>query len=400
MAVIGTLHILKNGSTINCECYDNVSDATPVDGGDCWQVSINGKTAYVGLQVAGKTGFDTSLHLSNSKGSSWLVQSKVVKTRKVVINQTAHQTIKVTYNGQVYTSSFTANIGASFSVSVVPETGYNAGTPNVSSGKIPYGTTDYVISASAAVIKRFTITVAQPANGNITVNGQVGTSFTFNYGTQVTIQANANSGYKVTALNVTGIGGVTNPYTFTLTGNISFTASIQANLTSNVRWKSRMFIGTWVARPKTYALPEILVSGTLKVELNGGAWNFANNKGDYVTEWSVISGTDNIPVSRTVALSAPLQYTADDGPQPRFSGIYNGNASVTIQRYDESSNTWINEWTGYVTVYYGDNDNAINNGTWSKNYGGVTTRIRPVITAIQQTGCRQDCINVYLTRIE
>ena len=207
MAVIGTLHILKNGSTINCECYDNVSDATPVDGGDCWQVSINGKTAYVGLQVAGKTGFDTSLHLSNSKGSSWLVQSKVVKTRKVVINQTAHQTIKVTYNGQVYTSSFTANIGASFSVSVVPETGYNAGTPNVSSGKIPYGTTDYVISASAAVIKRFTITVAQPANGNITVNGQVGTSFTFNYGTQVTIQANANSGYKVTALNVTGIGG-------------------------------------------------------------------------------------------------------------------------------------------------------------------------------------------------
>lgn len=400
MAVIGTLHILKNGSTINCECYDNVSDATPVDGGDCWQVSINGKTAYVGLQVAGKTGFDTSLHLSNSKGSSWLVQSKVVKTRKVVINQTAHQTIKVTYNGQVYTSSFTANIGASFSVSVVPETGYNAGTPNVSSGKIPYGTTDYVISASAAVIKRFTITVAQPANGNITVNGQVGTSFTFNYGTQVTIQANANSGYKVTALNVTGIGGVTNPYTFTLTGNISFTSSIQANLTSNVRWKSRMFIGTWVARPKTYALPEILVSGTLKVELNGGAWNFANNKGDYVTEWSVISGTDNIPVSRTVALSAPLQYTADDGPQPRFGGTYNGNASVTIQRYDESSNTWINEWTGYVTVYYGDNDNAINNGTWSKNYGGVTTRIRPVITAIQQTGCRQDCINVYLTRIE
>lgn len=207
MAVIGTLHILKNGSTVNCECYDNASDATPVDGGYYWQISINGKTAYVGLQVAGKTGFDTSLHLSNSKGSSWLVQSKVVKIRKVVINQTAHQTIKVTYNGQVYTSTFTANIGASFSVSVVPETGYNAGTPNVSSGKIPYGTTDYVISASAAIIKRYTITVTQPSNGNITVNGQVGTSFTFDYGTTITIQANANSGYKVTELNVTGIGG-------------------------------------------------------------------------------------------------------------------------------------------------------------------------------------------------
>lgn len=160
-----------------------------------------------------------------------------------------------------------------------------------------------------------------------------------------------------------------------------------------------MFIGVLVDRPKTYSLPEILVSGTLKVELNGGAWNYSGNIRDYVTQWSVVSGTDNNPVSRTVALSAPLQYTAEDG-QPRFGGTYNGNASVTIQRYDESSRTWINEWTGYVTVYYGDNDNAINNGTWSKNYGGVTTRIRPVITAIQQTWCREDCINVYMTRIE
>lgn len=206
--VIGTLHVAHNGTTWNCECYDNEDDASPVDGGDCWQITLaDGRTAYVGLQVAGKTGFDTDLCLDNNAGKTWIVQSKVVKTRRVVINQSANQTIQVTYNGQVYTSTFTANIGASFTVTVVPNTGYNAGNPNVSSGTIPYGTTDYVISASAAIIKRYTITVTQPANGNITVNGQVGTSFTFNYGTQVTIRANANSGYKVTALNVTGTGG-------------------------------------------------------------------------------------------------------------------------------------------------------------------------------------------------
>lgn len=207
MSVSGTLHIAKSGTTYNCECYSSTTEATPVDGGSYWTVKLsNGSTAYVGLQVAGKTGFDTPLQLKKS-GKTWRVQSKVVRTRRVVINQSANQTIKVTCNGQTYTSSFTANIGSSFTVTVTPNTGYNAGKPNVSSGTIPYGTTDYVISASPATIKRYTITVTQPSNGNITVNGQVGTSFTFDYGTTVTIQANANAGYKVTELNVTGTGG-------------------------------------------------------------------------------------------------------------------------------------------------------------------------------------------------
>lgn len=206
--VIGTFHVSKSGTTWNCECYDNSTDATPVNSGSYWEIKLaNGSTAYVGLcSNAGFTGFDTALNCKKN-GVTYLVQSKVVRTRRVVINQSANQTIQVVYNGQTYTSSFTANIGASFTVNVVPNTGYNAGTPNVSGGTIPYGTTDYVISASAAVIKRYTITVTQPANGNITVNGQVGTSFTFDYGTQVTIQANANSGYKVTSLDVTGTGG-------------------------------------------------------------------------------------------------------------------------------------------------------------------------------------------------
>lgn len=205
MSVIGTFHVSKNGTTYNCECYDNTTDATPVDGGSYWNIKLSdGRNAYIGLQVSGKTGFDTPLQLSKS-GKTWLVQSKVVRTRRIVINQTANQTIKIVYNGQTYTSSFTANIGGSFSVTVTPNTGYNAGTPNISNGTVPYGTTDYVISATAATIKRFTITVSQPANGNITVNGQVGTSFTFDYGTSVTIQANANSGYKVTSLDVTPV---------------------------------------------------------------------------------------------------------------------------------------------------------------------------------------------------
>lgn len=165
-----------------------------------------------------------------------------------------------------------------------------------------------------------------------------------------------------------------------------------------------MFIGRNVSRPKTYSLPEILVSGTLTVQLNGGAWNYKNNQSDYSTSWTVESGTDNYPVDATtmstIAECSTYDPNAEMGIAPIFSGTYYGNASVTIQALDETTGTWKDEWTGSVTVYYGDNDNAINNGTWSKDYGGITTRIRPVIKAITATGCREDCINVYMTRIE
>lgn len=44
------------------------------------------------------------------------------------------------------------------------------------------------------------VTVTQPANGYITVNGEVGTTFTFAAGTQVTVQAFGNTNYTVAGL--------------------------------------------------------------------------------------------------------------------------------------------------------------------------------------------------------
>lgn len=69
---------------------------------------------------------------------------------RVTITQSANQTIKVVCNGTTYTSSFDAPIGASFTVTVTPATGYNAGTPNVSSGTV---TGAISISAGAATKK-------------------------------------------------------------------------------------------------------------------------------------------------------------------------------------------------------------------------------------------------------
>lgn len=125
----------------------------------------------------------------------------ISKTREftVTINQSPNQTITVTYNGQEYTNSFVASYGSKYTVSISPKNGYIAGTLNHTSGII---TDNIIISATAATLKKYTITVTQPTNGKITINGSTGTSFIFDAGTQITVQAIANNGYKVTALNV------------------------------------------------------------------------------------------------------------------------------------------------------------------------------------------------------
>ena len=124
-----------------------------------------------------------------------------MKQFTVTITQSANQTITVKCNGTNHTSTFTAPYASTYTALIVVSNSvyYTPGTLNHTSGTI---TGNITISATPATLKRYTITVTQPTNGKITVNGTVGTSFTYNAGTSVTVQATANSGYKVTALNV------------------------------------------------------------------------------------------------------------------------------------------------------------------------------------------------------
>ena len=71
-----------------------------------------------------------------------------------------------------------------------------------SASHAPFISPASTFSATAATIQTRTITVEQPANGRIEVNGQVGTSFTFNYGTKVKIELKANTGYTPSALYI------------------------------------------------------------------------------------------------------------------------------------------------------------------------------------------------------
>ena len=121
-------------------------------------------------------------------------------TYQVIIAQTANQTITVRLNNTTnYTSSFNANYGDTYTVTITPNEGYIAGTPTQTSGTIIGNIT---ISATAATIIKCTITVTQPENGRIEVNGQTGTSFAINYGTSTKVEAIADSGYVVDSLYV------------------------------------------------------------------------------------------------------------------------------------------------------------------------------------------------------
>lgn len=123
-----------------------------------------------------------------------------INSYTVTINQTTGQTITVNDGTTNHTSSFTAPYGTKLTATLTPAEGYTAGKLNQTAATV--GTSGATFSATAATIQTRTITVEQPANGRIEVNGQVGTSFTFNYGTKVKIELKANTGYTPSALYI------------------------------------------------------------------------------------------------------------------------------------------------------------------------------------------------------
>lgn len=130
----------------------------------------------------------------------------------VTINQSPHQTITVIHYKDSretrYTTSFQVEHNDIIAMLISAEQFYTAGKlsitgsyqDNVQAEVMKNITGNVTISASPAEIMKHTITVQQPTNGHITVNGQTGTSFAINHGSQVTVEAVADSGYVVEGL--------------------------------------------------------------------------------------------------------------------------------------------------------------------------------------------------------
>ena len=179
--------------TVKCNNQSHTSSFT-ANYGSTYTASVTPNTGYNAGTISSASGTITGNITISATAAT-------IKQFTVTITQSANQTITVKCNGTNHTSTFTAPYGSTYTALIVVSNSvyYTPGTLNHTSGTI---TGNITISATPATLKRYTITVTQPANGKITVNGNVGTSFTYNAGTSVTIQATANSGYKVAALNV------------------------------------------------------------------------------------------------------------------------------------------------------------------------------------------------------
>jgi hypothetical protein len=214
-------------------------------------------------------------------------------TYTVTITQTANQTIKVTTNdGVEHTSTFTANYGTTYTVKVTPATGYNAGTPSVSSGTI---TGNLTITATAATIKTFQVTITQTANQTIKVKaGSVEhtSTFTANYGTTYTVKVTPATGYNA---------GTPSVSSGTITGNLTITAT--------------------AATIKTFTLSIGATTNQTYVATIGGVAKTATSS---ATNYTVDYGTAYSIVYTANAATAAYTYTASAA----VSGTVTADVSV------------------------------------------------------------------------
>ena len=214
-------------------------------------------------------------------------------THTVTITQTANQTIKVTTNdGVEHTSTFTANYGTTYTVTVTPATGYNAGTPSVSSGTI---TGNLTITATAATIKTFQVTITQTANQTIKVKAgsvEYTSTFTANYGTTYTVTVTPATGYNA---------GTPSVSSGTITGNLTITAT--------------------AATIKTFTLSIGATTNQTYVATIGGVAKTATSS---ATNYTVDYGTAYSIVYTANAATAAYTYTASAA----VSGTVTADVSV------------------------------------------------------------------------
>ena len=255
MAELTNKFHVKSGDTVHeCVCYTLQDEATPktVQGatGSIWEIKNNGVVCYLGLWPATATNtseYSTPLTIKKNN-VEYYVQSKVLNYFTVTINQTEHQTIQVSYNGQKYTSSFQALAGSQIGVFVFSEEGYLSG--NVLINGVPstgsYVNSDLTITASPASKATYLVTIQQSANQTISVvcNGNIYTSnFTANYGDTYTATIKANEGYNAGQLSTTS-GTITGPLTISATAASIVLCTLTVTQPDNGRIEVNGQVGT------------------------------------------------------------------------------------------------------------------------------------------------------------
>ena len=99
---------------------------------------------------------------------------------------------------------------------------------NTAVNYIVFGTGYSILETADTPVRSYVITVEQPNNGVIRLNGDSINSATYNEGDQIIVQASANNGYNITSLLVDDVKQ-TNPYNLTVSKEHKISATIAEN---------------------------------------------------------------------------------------------------------------------------------------------------------------------------
>lgn len=147
-----------------------------------------------------------------------------------------------TYNGNPVTGCFynTGNNGhtkgrtdwdgqsITFDASRVVPTANENRMKNIAVNYIVFATGYSVLETADTPVQSYVITVEQPNNGVIRLNGDSINSATYNEGDQIIVQASANNGYNITGLLVDGVKQ-NNPYNLTVSKAHKISATVAEN---------------------------------------------------------------------------------------------------------------------------------------------------------------------------
>ena len=155
----------------------------------------------------------------------------------ISITQPTGATISVRYDGNDYTSSFSMTRNKPIVITITPTEKYNVNAlywngVSISSGSTQTPTGDASITADVS-IKRISVELPTSiSNGSVSAiaNGTTYTnSFVVDYGTKITINATANTGYHLNSLK-NGSDNITSGTILTATSTISISCSFVINI--------------------------------------------------------------------------------------------------------------------------------------------------------------------------
>ena len=155
----------------------------------------------------------------------------------ISITQPTGATISVRYDGNDYTSSFSMTRNKPIVITITPTEKYNVNAlywngVSISSGSTQTPTEDSSITADVS-IKRISVELPTSiSNGSVSAiaNGTTYTnSFVVDYGTKITINATANTGYHLNSLK-NGSDNITSGTILTATSTISISCSFVINI--------------------------------------------------------------------------------------------------------------------------------------------------------------------------